>query len=588
VLVRGPARWLVGLLLAPLCGLVLTGCFTAPPQIIQLSPVNGSTGVAGDAPVRVVFDHPVRRDTVESRLSVSPSIEGCSLSRAFAPGAGALCRITWSRDSTSFTLEHPRAPFAPNTKYNFALSPGVTDTDGVVNSLDHSWAVTAGPAPVVNNITPSTGSTGIPVDLPLVVAFSNAMNAETAGAITLSPSVPGTRVVRNTRDHGRFVVLPGRLLDSGATYTLTVGVGATDEHGQHLVTEQTSTFQTGGLGPQAHAIVLARHGGEPATELLLTALGAQSPGEPAAAAGVLSAPRCGGPAACAGGAVAVGAPLVADLQAAVSPDGRWVAVVVQDLSARSAPPSVVLLALPSLVQRSIAPAGFDVSWSPDASRLAYGAPDGVHVQTVATGRDLLLPAGDPLAAPAAWSGDGHVLALPVQNPRTGLAHVDLAAPDLVARYAVPGLTGSVGNPALSPDGSLLAVHREGGSDIDGTWTVRLVGGDATPHRLGSDLTPVAFVDAGTLLAAERPPDGDPGLVRVSVNSGDRARLANQPLASDLSSAVVATSGRQLAYLLPDARGVLQALIENVDGSNPAPLTTFAVGGIEAVAVSFAG
>jgi len=586
-LLRRAARALALVVLAPLCGLLLTGCFTAPPQIIQLSPVNGSTGVAADAAVRVVFDHPVRRDTVESRLRVGPDIPGCDLQHAFHPAPGADCTVTWSRDSTSFTLQHPHAPFAPNTKYNFALSPGVTDVDGVVNSLDHSWTITSGPPPVVNSITPSNGSTGFAADLPLVVAFSNAMNAETATAITLTPSVPGTRVVRNTRDHGRFVVLPGRLLDSGATYTLTVGTGATDEHGQHLVQEVTSTFQTGGLGTQGHAIVLGRRSGEPATDVFLTALGAQSQGEPAAAALVLSAPRCIAPP-CAGAVVTGGAPLVAYLQAAVSPDGRWVAVVVQDLRTPSAPSSVVLLALPSLVERSIAVAGYDVSWSPDASRLAYGAPDGVHVQTVATGRDMVLPPGDPLAAPAAWSGDGHVLALPVQKPSTGFAHVDLAAPDLLARYPVPGLTGSVSNPALNPDGSLLAVRRDGGPDVDGTWTLRLVGGDATPRRLGSDLTPVAFVDGGTLLAAERPPDGDPGLVRVSVNSGDRERLANQPLASDLSSAVVAASGRQVAYLLPDAHGVRQALIENVDGSNPALLTTFDAGSVEAIAVSFAG
>lgn len=540
-----------------------------------------------DAPVRVVFDHPVRRDTVESRFHVGTAIDGCDLEQAFHAAPGARCWVTWSPDSSSFTLDHALAPFAPNTKYNFALSPGVTDASGVANTLDHSWAITSGPPPVVNSVNPSNGSTGFPVDLPLVVAFSNAMNADTTEAITLTPSVPGTRVVRNTRDHGRFVVLPGRLLDSGAAYTLTVGTGATDEHGQHLVIPLITTFQTGGLGTQGHAIVLARRSGEPATEVLLTALTSESAGEPAAAAVMLEAPRCLAPP-CAGAAATLGAPLLAYAQATVSPDGRWVAVVEQDLRAPATPTSVVLVALPSLVDRQIAPAGHDVSWSPDSTRLAYGAPDGVHVDTVATGRDVVLPAGDPLAAPAAWSGDSHQLALPVQSTATGLAHVDLASPDLLARYPIPGLSGSATDPALSPDGSTLAVRREGDDTVAGAWTVRLVGGDATPRRLGSDLTPVAFVDSGTLLAAERPPDGDPGLVRVSVISGDRDRLASQPHDSDLSSAVVATSGRQVAYLLPDAHGVLQAVIENVDGSNPALLTTFTAGTVEAIAVTFAG
>jgi Tol biopolymer transport system component len=247
---------------------------------------------------------------------------------------------------------------------------------------------------------------------------------------------------------------------------------------------------------------------------------------------------------------------------------------------------VSLVALPSLVERHITEDGSDISWSPDATRLAYQSPDGVHVQTIASGRDVRLPAGDPLAAPAAWSGDGSTLALPVQHAATGAVHVDLAMPDLVVRYSVPGLSGAVAAPALSPDGSLLAVHRDGDDSVVGTWTVRLRGGDATPRRLGSDLTPVAFADGGTLLAAERPVDGDSGLVRVSIADGGRDRLGNQPLASDLSSAVVAPSGRQVAYLLPDADGVRQAAIENVDGSNPAFLTTFPGGGYEAVAVAF--
>lgn len=581
---RWAARASLAAVLAPLC-VLLTGCFTAPPQIIRLSPVNGSTGVAADAPLVVVFDHPVQRSTVASRFHVDPGMSGCDLQAAFSAPASAPCYVVWDGSSAQFTLFHPRAPFEPNLRYTLAVSPGVADQQGVVNTLDHSWNITTGPPPTVDSITPSDGSTLVPVDAPMVVAFSNAMNASTARAITLTPAVPGTKVVRNARDQGRFVVLPGRLLDAGVEYTLTVGVGAFDLHGQHLAAPVRSVFRTGGLAPDGHAVVLARRDGEPPTEVLLAQLAPAVPGEPAAAAVVLDAPRCRAGVAC--GAVAPGGPLLAYEQATVSADGRWLAVVERDLKAPGGTAAVSLVALPSLVERHLVEDGSDISWSPDGTRLAYQAPDGFHVQTIATGHDVRLPAGDPLVAPAAWSGDGSELALPVQNPTTGVQHVDLAMPDLGARYAVPGLSGDAGSPALTPDGSLLAVARSGSAAVAGTWTVRLRGGDATPHRLGSDLTPVAFVDNGTLLAAERPTDGDPGLVRVSIADGGRDRLANQPLASDLSSATVATSGRQVAYLLPDSTGARQAAIENVDGSNPAFLTTFAAGaGYQAYAVEF--
>ena len=583
----GRARAALLLVLAPLCGVLLTGCFSAPPQITRLSPVNGSTGVAADAPITVVFDHPVQRDSVGSRFHVDPGITGCDLQAAFGASASASCHVVWDAASSTFTVLHPRAPFTSNTKYTLSVSPGITDQQGVANALDHTWNITTGPPPTVNSVSPSDGSSLVPVDAPMVVAFSNAMDAATTGAITLQPAVPGTQVFRNTRDHGRFLVLPGRLLDAGVEYTLTVGTGAVDEHGQRLALPVSSVFRTGKLDPNGHAAVLARRSGEVATQVLITQLGASVPGEPAAAAIVLDAPRCEASAQC--GQVPVGGPLVGYEQATVSPDGRWLGVVERDLRAPGGAAAVSLVALPSLVERHIAENGGQISWSPDGTRLAFQAPDGLHVQTIASGHDVHLPPGDPLAAPAAWSGDGSVLALPVQNTVTGATHVDLAMPDLDVRYAVPGLGDGTGSPALSPDGSLLAVARDGDPSQVGTWTVRLRGGDPTPRRVGADLTPVAFVDNGTLLATERPVDGsDPGLARVSIADAARDRLASQPLPGDLSGAVVAPSGRQVAYVLPDASGVRQAAIENVDGSNPAFLTTFPVGGYEAVAVSFSG
>jgi hypothetical protein len=579
------SRALVFAVLAPVLGVVLCGCFSSPPQIIQLSPVNGSTGVPADAVVRVVFDHGVRRDSVEPLFHVDPAIPGCDLAAAFHPAPSGDCGVSWSADSTAFSLAHTRAPFAPNTRYTFTLSPGVMDGQGVANSLDHHWTVTSGPSPAVDGVTPGDGTTLVPVDAPMVVAFSSAMDVSAATAISLSPAVAGTRVVRNTRDHGRFVILPGHLLDPGVEYTITVDTRATDEHGQRLPKGVTSSFRTGLIGLEGHAVVLARRSGESPSQVVLTALGAQVAGEPAAAATLLEAPICTTVGGC--GGVGVGRPVLAYLQAAVSPDGRWLAVASQDLQTPGARPSLELMTLPSLVSRVVAGQGWNVSWSPDGSRLAFDTPTGVHVLGVMSGRDLLLPRGDPLTAPPVWSGDSSVLALPVQNS-AGVAHVDLVDPNLDARYAVPGLGGAVSAPALSPDGSMLAVRREGAADVAGTWVIRLRGGDATPRRLAADLTPVAFIDGGTLLAVERPADTDPGLVRVNAASGDRDRLANQPLASDLSSAVMAPSGRQVAYLLPDSAGVRQAVIENVDGSNPVLLTTFAAGAVDAFAVEFSG
>src|ERR1700719_4733383 len=196
----------------------LSGCFASPPQIIQLIPNRGSVGVAADAPITVEFDRPVATSSVAGRFSVNRAIQSCDLDAAFRAGSGAPCRIVWLSGDTGFPLLHPRPIFAPSTSYTFTLAGGISDPTGVVNSVDHHWTITTGQAPVIRSIDPADGSTGVPVDTPISVTFSTSMAAvPTAAAIHLSPAVPGTRVVRNRLDTSRFVVLPGRTLQSGVT-----------------------------------------------------------------------------------------------------------------------------------------------------------------------------------------------------------------------------------------------------------------------------------------------------------------------------------------------------------------------------------
>jgi hypothetical protein len=565
---------------------VLPGCAGAPPQIIALSPARGSTSVTADAPIRVVFDHAVDHASVASRFKVDPPLAGCDLERAFSALRGAPCRVTWLPASATLVLEHPGAIFRPSTKYTFRIEPGVRDTGGSENSLDHHWDVTSAPAPQLLAGSPSDGATDVPVDSPVVISFNDLMDGRaTAAAIHLSPAVAGTRVVANRRDHGRFLVLPGRLLDPLTTYTVTVGAGARDEHLQPLQREASVRFRTGGLGRAEHALVLAGRRGEAASLLLLTGLGALADGEPAPATTVLQAPRCA-QAAC--GAVPRGGLETAYLEASSSPDGRRLAVIEHDETVADAPPDLHLVDLATGLDTDVRRGASHPSWSPDGRLLAYGTAQDVHVFEPLVDVDRVLPAGDPLAGPPVWSGDGSVLALPVRAPDARL-HVDLADPALGVRYPVPGVPGEATNPALDHDGGELALHSPGGRLAEGGWLLRLRGGDPSPRRLGPGLTPVAYApDGSSLLAVDRAPGDTPGLARIGISGGDVTHLATGPAASDLDTVATAISGGEIAFLLADAASTAQAYIENADGSNPAPLTSFGPGGLEALAVSFAG
>jgi hypothetical protein len=564
------------------CG-ALTGCFASPPQIVGLDPGRDAAGVPADAPITVRFDRAVLPASLAGRFTVSPTIPGCNIDVALASGAAGTCRVVWLPGNTGFVLQHPGAILAPSKGYTFTLRGGFSDPEGAVNSVDHRWGITTAPAPQVRASTPADGAADVPVDAAPAVSFSAPMAASTSiDAISLNPAVSGTRIVANSRDPSRFVVLPGRLLLANATYRLTVSVKATDEHGQPLAAAWTATFSTGELSSSAHALVLARNHGEAASKVLITALGPAQAGEPVPSATLLQAPRCQAPHGC--GTAALGALLYSYTSAALAPGGRWLAVGEHDETGLGTTALAVVDPSGETAVATLA-GGSLPSWSPDGSELAYAQGSTVRLFNPQSGASSALPKGDPILAPPVWSPSGELLVLDAVGS-VSAEHVELADAVVNARYPLPGLVGPSTAPVISPDGTLIALFRSGQAS-SGTWLVG-IGGDATPpRRLDPDLLPIGFSGARTLIAISRPANGVPGLVRVSLANDVQISIPHAPPAAALSTVRVAASGRQLVFLSADAAGVTQAYVENSDGSDPQVLTGFELG-VEAAMVTVAG
>ncbi|MGA7989474.1 MAG: Ig-like domain-containing protein [Candidatus Dormiibacterota bacterium] len=563
----------------------LSGCFASPPQIIQLTPSRGAVGVAADAPITVEFDRAVSTGSVVGRFSVNKPIPGCDLAAAFSAGPLAPCRIVWLDGDTEFTLLHPRAILAPNTSYRFTLAGGISDPSGVVNSVDHQWTITTGQAPVIRSIEPANGAIDVPVDTPIAVSFSTSMAvATTEDAIQLSPPVPGTRVVRNRSDTSRFVVLPGTTLESGVTYRLSIAATAADSHHQPLVAGQSVTFTTRGLSRGPHAVVLARAPDEGATTVLLSQLAPAQAGEPISTEALLVAPRCDLRLGC--GAAPEGAPLYTYSAAVLSPGGLWVAVVEVDNTVVSAQPVLVVLnPATGTVLASFARSSMP-SWSPDGATLAFSRAGSVAFFDTASQTVTSLPQGDPLVVPAVWSPLGEQLVLDVAGP-TDVEHLELADSVVLARYAVPRVTGQASAPVISPDGAQLAFVRSA-PPAQGTWLVGIGANPGAPRLLDQLLQPVGFTATGTLVGIRTPVAGSPTLVLVSVAGDEQIAIPTGPAPGLLNTVVVAPSGRQLVYLSPDAAGIVQAYVENADGSHALPITTFTPRTLVAAAVTVSG
>jgi hypothetical protein len=591
---RGVARLLLASLLGSGVALALAGCFSAPPQIISLEPNRGSTSVPADAPVRVVFDRPVTHSSVVGRFAViatptagaqtvSPPIPGCDFTSVFSAGSTAPCWIHWLDPQPGFEFVHQGAVFRPATRYTFTLAGGFADPQGDHNDLDHHWDITTAPAPLLASSTPADRSADVAVDAHLAVSFSSPMDApSTAGAISLSPGVAGTRVVRNSSDHSRFVILPGQMLQASTAYTIAVTSAARGEDQQILAAPVTLHFITGARVENAHAVVLAGQQGEGSTEVLLPSLSAAVPGEPIAAPVLLKAPRCSNVSGC--GTVASLAPLQTYTSATVSPDGSHIAVVVHDALASTSLLEVIDT-IDGVVLDDISNAALP-SWSPDGAQLAMATPAGVAVFDVRSETLSTVAAATVVVAPPLWARTTTLVLSATSGSPSAPASQVAATVELVnrqvdARYALPGAPTGATAAAVSPAGSRLALSTITG----GVVVVPAPGAPGAAQALSGHLQALGFAGEGILVAVSTTGE-TVQLLRISVVGGDTTPVSLGAGTPDLQSVRVALDGRRLVCLAVDSLGVRQAYVANADGSGELPMTRFVTGGFEAQAVGF--
>jgi hypothetical protein len=577
-------------ILAP--SVLLTGCFSAPPQIVQLNPPAGSTQLDANATVEVIFDQPVIHDSVASRLSVAETLAphaplpGCNVEAAFTAHPGdAPCWVTWLTGESGFILHHPGALFAPNREYTFDLGAGVTSVSGNVNSLDHVWNLTSSAAPLLTSTTPGAGAV-LPRDSAVVLSFSRAMSfPAVVSAVSLAPGTTGLQVVANPLDLGQFEVIPDHPLDPSMAYTLTVSRRATDAFGQPIPAPITLHFTTGPLSPAGHLLVLAGPGPGDATEVVLAQLTAPSTGLPIPAEVLDAVPLCVNAGGC--GEVGLGQPTAEIEDATISAGGQWLAVVQTDLTQPAASPVLRIIDLETGQDQLDLSGATWPAWSPDGSSLAFVAANS-SVQLYDPESEALsaLQPGSPPSGPPVWTTDGDALAIPVEGTATSPAHVDLADPAISARYELPGLLGNVSNLVAAPQGEELALEVTPSSGISTTWIADPSGG-RPPVRVGTGLAPVGFTDDATLVVALTTPGGSPQLGGFEVASGVVSAITAALGQVNPYSATVAPSGRQIAYITTVPSGAVEAVIANADGSGPEPLTSLGPG-LEALSVRFGG
>src|SRR5437879_4864041 len=191
----------------------LVGACATPPQIVEISPLQGATSVPSNAPIRIRFDRPMDRASVQGSFRLVPRTAGT---------------FHWD-SSRELRYEHPA--LLPSTKYQVVLEGGYHDAEGGINTLRHSWIFSTEAPPEQLGSSPGDGEQGVDTAAYITLTFSREMDVSTLPqTMSVSPSTHFT-VVRDPTDAHRVVVVPEALLQPNQEYSVTITTKARDVHG---------------------------------------------------------------------------------------------------------------------------------------------------------------------------------------------------------------------------------------------------------------------------------------------------------------------------------------------------------------------
>ncbi|HKZ63032.1 MAG TPA: Ig-like domain-containing protein [Thermoplasmata archaeon] len=145
------------------------------PEILSTDPADGATGVPLDYSVTVVFSEPMNTGTVVA-----------------TPSPFIALTYSWDLTDTTLTLGHG-LDFADCTLYTFDVTGSDTTGDGLgPGPVPNPWSfMTVCVSPLITNTNPAAGATDVPVDAPVWVNFSKAMDRATVVA-SPNPGIPFT------------------------------------------------------------------------------------------------------------------------------------------------------------------------------------------------------------------------------------------------------------------------------------------------------------------------------------------------------------------------------------------------------------
>jgi hypothetical protein len=216
-----------------------------PPRVTLTSPANAQAGVSSFATIDATFSEAIDPTTINTTTF---------LVKVTSTGAVVPGTVTYTA-ATRIAEFKSTSPLPNPTSITATVTTGVKDLAGNKMAADFTWAFTTkdDTGPTVISTSPANGATNVPPASPITVTFSEAMDATTitASTITLKTSaglnVNGT-VSYNAQTH-IATFLPNAPLAQTTGFTLTVAATVKDVAGNQMGTPFSMSFTTGDTVP---------------------------------------------------------------------------------------------------------------------------------------------------------------------------------------------------------------------------------------------------------------------------------------------------------------------------------------------------
>jgi len=212
---------------------------TTPPIVSSVSPVNNATSVAVNGTISAVFSEAMNATTITASTLILKDGSNNAVSGT----------VSYGGTTATFT---PSGNLSYSTTYTVTITTGVKDSAGNAMVSNYVWTFSTGTVsdttpPTVSSVSPVNNATSVAVNGSISAVFSEAMNATTITASTLTLKDGNNNAVSGTVSYNGTTATftPSTSLNYSTTYTVTITTGVKDSAGNAMVSNYVWTFSTG-------------------------------------------------------------------------------------------------------------------------------------------------------------------------------------------------------------------------------------------------------------------------------------------------------------------------------------------------------